>query len=127
MLTECELISRCQSSFQLLTFMVVIYKDEGATIDFCMNGCACHSEPAIKTTANRERCYAEGKLPKRSYHTPFRSKGGHDISQVGSYIRIKCGVPSNYKQLDLDPRNRLNRFGRRPRKQAFLIFPGWFS
>ena len=37
MLTECELISKCQSSFQLLTFMVVIYKDKGATMDFCMN------------------------------------------------------------------------------------------
>lgn len=37
MLTECELIIKFQSSFQLLTFMVVIHKDKGTTMDFCMN------------------------------------------------------------------------------------------
>lgn len=48
MLTECELISKCQSTFQLLTFMVVIIKEEGATMDFCMNDYAHHSEPEGK-------------------------------------------------------------------------------
>ena len=45
------------------------------------------------------------------------------LTSESSYIRIKGGAPSNYKQPDLDPRSWLNRIGRRPRKLAFLIFP----
>ena len=74
MLTECELISKCQSSFQLLTFMVVIYKDEG------MNDCAAHCEPDIRIRDTRERCYAKGEFPTTNFYALFRSKDGHDLS-----------------------------------------------
>lgn len=60
--------------------MAVIYKDKSATMDFRMNDCASHSEPAIKTTGNSEKCDAESKFPQRSCRAPFRSKDGHDIS-----------------------------------------------
>lgn len=30
---------------------------------FCMNDCACHSEPAIGKMGKRARCYTEGKTP----------------------------------------------------------------
>lgn len=80
MLTERELISKCQSSFQLLAFMVVIYKDEGATMDFCMNDCACHSQPAIRKMDTWVRS------PKTSFHALFETKMTRIIS---GYIRIK--------------------------------------
>lgn len=75
MLTECELISKCHSSFQLLTFMVVIYKDEDATRDFCMNDCACHSKPTIRKMSNRERSYAGGEdSPKQVFMDLSKTK-----------------------------------------------------
>lgn len=41
--------------------MVVIYKDEDAIRDFCMNDCVCYFKLIIRKMSNRERSYVGGE------------------------------------------------------------------